>query len=157
MNADHFRQLYEYHRYINRKLWDTCITPLSDAQFTQDVGYSVGSIRNQLVHLMSVEERWFAGLRGVELPDHANLEHYPDRATLRAKWDAVEAEIQAYLEALDDTELGQAFTDHLQVWEVLFHVLNHATDHRAQLLAALASLGIPTFPQDYALVRMGRI
>jgi uncharacterized damage-inducible protein DinB len=69
MNADAFRQFYDYHFSENRNIWDTYVTSLSDAQFTQDVSYSAGSVRNQLVHLMSVGDTWYSGLRGVEIPD----------------------------------------------------------------------------------------
>lgn len=37
----------------------------------------------------------------------------------------------------------------LIVWQVLLHVVNHATDHRAQLLRLLNDLGVNTGPQDY--------
>lgn len=37
----------------------------------------------------------------------------------------------------------------LIVWQVLLHVVNHATDHRAQLLRLLNDLGIKTTSQDY--------
>jgi uncharacterized damage-inducible protein DinB len=159
MNADGCRLLYEYHFAANHKIWDTCIFPLSDEQYTADDAYSHGSVRNQLVHLMSVEARWFAGLRGVAVPDHANPSDYLDRATLRAAWDTVEAHMRVYLAAVTDADLAQPYpgAEVLQKWEVLFHVLNHATDHRAQLLALLDRMGAATFPQDYALYRFGRM
>ena len=37
----------------------------------------------------------------------------------------------------------------LFVWQVLLHVVNHATDHRAQILRALNDLGVETAYQDY--------
>ena len=60
MNAYGFRLLFDYHFTVNHKIWQTCIVPLSDAQYTTDEAYSHGSIRNQLVHMMSVDARWFA-------------------------------------------------------------------------------------------------
>ena len=41
-------------------------------QFTQDVDYSRGSVRDQIVHLMSVDDTWFSGLRSVEIPESLN-------------------------------------------------------------------------------------
>ena len=72
MNANAFRHFYNYHFAENRKIWDTYITPLSYEQFTQNVDYSHGSVRDQIVHLMSVDEAWFSGLRGVEFPEPFN-------------------------------------------------------------------------------------
>ena len=37
----------------------------------------------------------------------------------------------------------------LIVWQVLLHVVNHGTDHRAQLLRLLNDLGVKTESQDY--------
>jgi uncharacterized damage-inducible protein DinB len=37
----------------------------------------------------------------------------------------------------------------LIVWQVLLHVVNHGTDHRAQLLRQLNDLGVKTISQDY--------
>jgi uncharacterized damage-inducible protein DinB len=99
--------------------------------------------------MASVDERWFSGLRSVPRPDFLDPLAYPDRAAVRAKWDAVETDMAAYLNTLTDEHLQVAFSDDMQVWEVLFHVLNHGTDHRAQVLAMLNQLGVQTFPQDY--------
>ncbi len=41
MNADAFRQFYEYHFTENCKIWDTHIVALSQEQFTQPVEYSM--------------------------------------------------------------------------------------------------------------------
>lgn len=149
MNANQFRQLYDYHFALNRRVWEHSISGLTDEQFLQDGGYSYGSPHHQTVHLMSVEQRWFAGLRGDAVPDFLDPADYPDRAAVRAAWDEIEGEIRTTLAGLTDERLGEQFAEQLQVWQVLFHVLNHATDHRAQLLATLHQLGAPTFPQDY--------
>ena len=37
----------------------------------------------------------------------------------------------------------------LMLWQVLLHVVNHGTDHRAQLLRLLNDLGVETTYQDY--------
>lgn len=67
---------------------------------------------------------------------------------MRAYWDSVEGKMRDYLAALTDDQLN-APMDNLQVWQVLIHVANHATDHRAQVLAMLNALGVKTFPQDF--------
>ena len=37
----------------------------------------------------------------------------------------------------------------LRLWQVLLHVVNHGTDHRAQALRLLNDLGVETKSQDY--------
>jgi uncharacterized damage-inducible protein DinB len=153
MNADAFRHFYDYHFAENRKLWDRYVAQLSDEQFTQPVDYSRGSVRDQILHLISCDTSWFSGLRGVEIPEDLNPADFPDRESIRAHWDQVEQTMRGYLaelrdETLFDTPLEGEDKD-LIVWQVLLHVVNHGTDHRAQLLRQLNDLGVKTEYQDY--------
>lgn len=154
MNADAIRHFYEYHFAENRKLWDWFITSLSDEQFTQHVGYSIGSVRDQIIHLMSVDNVWFCDLRGVENPGYFNPDDFKDREAIRAKWDDVEQIMRDYLATLQDDMLfekpfPEGEDEDLYLWQVLLHVVNHATDHRAQILRIIHDFGIRTAPQDY--------
>jgi uncharacterized damage-inducible protein DinB len=124
MNANAFRHFYDYHFTENRKIWDRYVTPLSHEQFTQTVDYSHGSVRDQIVHLMSVDDAWFSELRGVEPSEQFPLANFDDRESIRAHWDSVEQSMRDYL-------------------------ANHGTDHRAQLLRLLNDLGVKTTSQDY--------
>lgn len=154
MNADAFRHFYNYHFAENRNLWNRYITPLSEEQFTQDVSYSHGSVRNQLVHLMNVDNAWFSGLRGVDNPDWPEPAGFADRQAIRAHWDTVERNMRAYLAQLRDEMLfekpfAEGEDKDLILWQVLLHVANHGTDHRAQILRLLNDLGVQTGSQDY--------
>jgi uncharacterized damage-inducible protein DinB len=154
MNADAFRHFYNYHFSENRNLWDAYITRLSHEQFTQNVGYSHGSVRNQIVHLMSVDDTWFSALRGDEIPEPLNPADFDNRETLRTHWDAIERNMRDYLAKLRDEMLpGKPFAEgedkDLILWQVLLHVANHGTDHRAQILRLLNDLGVKTTSQDY--------
>jgi len=154
LNANAFRQLYDYHFAENRRLWDTYVMPLTPEQFTQFVAYSIGSVRNHLVHLMEVEDVWFSELRGMTEPAHPLPEGMDDRAEIRQHWDQVEQTMRDYLAALRDEMLfirPIVFEEDkdLITWQVLLHVVNHGTDHRAQLLRLLHDLGVKTGPQDF--------
>lgn len=155
MNANAFRQFYNYHFAENRQLWDNAIVSLSHEQFTQNAAYSQGSVRDQIVHLMSVDEAWFSELRGVEPSTPFPSANSDDRTLIRAHWDSVEQSMRAYLAelqdaALFDTPIKEPEEDKdLVVWQVLLHVVNHGTDHRAQLLRLLNDLGVKTTSQDY--------
>jgi len=149
-----FRHFYSYHFSENRNILDSYITPLPDDQFTQNEGYSHGSVRNQIVHLMSVDDTWFSGLRGVEIPDSLDPAAFVDRNSIRRHWDAVEQRMRDYLAGLrDDMLFEKPFAEgedkDLLVWQVLLQVTNHGTDHRAQLLRLLNDLGVKTVSQDY--------
>jgi uncharacterized damage-inducible protein DinB len=154
MNAAAFRHFYEYHFTENRKLWDY-VSQLSYEQFTQQLAYSHGSVRDQIVHLMSVDEIWFNELQGIEPSEPFPPANVDDRNIIRAHWDSVEQRMRDYLAALRDdmlfdTPIEEPDEDRdLIVWQVLLHVVNHGTDHRAQLLRLLNDLGIQTTWQDY--------
>lgn len=154
MNANAFRHFYDYHFAENHKIWDAITTSLSQEQFTQHVGYSHGSVRNQIVHLISADDTWFSALRGVEVPEPLNPADFGDRETIRAHWDGVERNMRDYLAKLrDDMLFEKPFAEgedkDLILWQVLLHVANHGTDHRAQLLRLLNDLGVKTTSQDY--------
>ncbi len=153
MNADAFRHLYAYHLAENRKLWDIAVTHLSEDQFRQPNGYSLGSIRNQFVHLMDVDSAWFGDLRGAAVPGAFETPDDMDRTAIRAQWDAVEGFMNAYLADLRDDMLADTPLEGedaaLKLWQVLLHVANHGTDHRAQILRLMADAGVRTPPQDY--------
>ena len=102
MMADVFRHFYDYYFSENRNIWDSYITPLSNEQFTQDVGYSHGSVRNQILHLISVDDAWFSGLRGVEIPDALDPANFVDRNSIRGHWNAIEKRMGDYLADLRD-------------------------------------------------------
>lgn len=155
MNADTFRHFYDYHFTENRKIWDWFVTRLTPEQFTQPVGYSHGSLRDQIVHLMNVDEAWFSELQGVPPSEPLPPANGDDRQILRAHWDRVEQDMREYLAELRDEMLFEKPIKEpeedkdLIVWQVLLHVANHGTDHRAQILRSLNDMGLETPPQDY--------
>jgi len=154
MNADAFRHFYDYHFAENRKVWSG-VTSLSFEQYTKNVNYSHGSVRDQIVHLIDAEDVWFSELRDAQPSEPLPPADSDDRETIRAHWDRVEQNMRAYLaqlrdERLFDKPIKEPEDDKdLIVWQVLLHVANHATDHRAQLLRVLHDLGVETTYQDY--------
>jgi uncharacterized damage-inducible protein DinB len=154
MNADAFRHFYNYHFAENRKIWDH-VASLSHEQFAQPVDYSHGSVRDQIVHLIDAEDVWFSELRGADPSEPIPPADVDDRDAIRTHWDKVEKNIRGYLAELrDDMLFTRPITEPeedkvLSVWQVLLHVVNHATDHRAQLLRVLHDLGVETTSQDY--------
>jgi uncharacterized damage-inducible protein DinB len=154
MNADAFRHFFNHHFSENRKIWEH-IASLSFEQFTQAVNYSHGPVRDQIIHLLDVEDVWFSELRGVEPLEQLPSSGVDDRDVIRTHWDKVEHNIRVYLASLEDDMLFSKPIKEpeedkdLIVWQVLLHVANHATDHRAQLLRVLHDLGVETKSQDY--------
>jgi uncharacterized damage-inducible protein DinB len=153
MNANAFRHFYEYHFTENRSTWDKYVKQLSYERFTQDNDYSHGSVRDQILHLISVDDTWFCDLRNEQLPEPLNPADFPDYESIRRHWDKVEQNMRNYLAELsDDMLISKPLSGEdkdLRLWQVLLHVANHGTDHRAQILRLLNDLGVQTTSQDY--------
>ncbi|PJF40302.1 MAG: hypothetical protein D6737_09785 [Chloroflexi bacterium] len=155
MNLDSIHLMYRYNYWAWARVW-ACVDTLSDAQFSQDVGYSMRSVHGQLVHAMSAEALWFSRLQGTSWRSMYKNEDYPTRDAIRTKWREVEAEVWHYLNKLTPDDLNETFTYRTMSGveytdsrlQVLIHVVNHATDHRAQTLATIHQVGGETVEQD---------
>lgn len=142
----------EYHHDMTRRVWDS-IGRITDEQFLAEEAYSRGSLRNLMAHLANTDRRWLAGLKG--LPDIVEqlpkYEDYPDRASLRAYWESVVAEVVEYVNSLSQQDLEEEAPGLVERGLILLHMINHGTDHRATILQKLHALGAPTFDQDLIL------
>jgi uncharacterized damage-inducible protein DinB len=152
MFADAVRHLFDYNFAENRTAWEAA-AHLSDDDFAREAAYSHGSVRNQVMHLVDVDEAWFSDLGAVSMPDVADPDAL-DRAAIRERWDELERQQRAWLADLTDEALAQkpiaeGEDKDLLLWQILLHVANHGTDHRAQLLRLLNDLGVKTTSQDY--------
>ncbi|NJL94491.1 MAG: DUF664 domain-containing protein [Anaerolineae bacterium] len=156
MDPTVIRTLFEYHYGQYRRVWQA-VMQLNDAQFTQEVPYSNGSLRNHLVHVASVDARWLARVQGNPPPDRLDPAHFPSRQAARTQWEDVERASLAYIRVISPEKLAETLAfdlpqrggpKHNPVWQVLHHVVNHGTDHRAQMLWILHNFGAPTFEQD---------
>ncbi len=155
MNLDTIQMLYDYNYWAHRRVWDYLIR-LDDEAFYRHVDYSMGSIHSQLVHTMSAEWIWLSRLQGTSPTAMLRNEDYPTHESIRTKWDEVENDMRHFLNNLDDRRLNDSFTFNStkgihheeSVLGVLIHVVNHGTDHRAQMLALCHQLGGETIEQD---------
>ncbi|NDJ78251.1 MAG: hypothetical protein GYB65_18540, partial [Chloroflexi bacterium] len=103
MDKAYFQQLYDYTYWADRKVW-ACVMTLSEQQYRQDIDFSVGPINVQCVHMLAVEYWWIHFLRTGEL-DFVGDIYDQSRDEVRARWDAVEREVRAYIDALTSEEL----------------------------------------------------
>ncbi len=157
MSANHYRRLFEYNDWANRRLWE-CIIPLTDEQFRRPNNFSIGSIHEQVVHLMGVEWLFLQRVQGISPTSIPLVEEYPTRDAIRQQWDGITSDWLPYLvylndEALDGSITFTSFNGRTQrtmpLWEMLSQMLNHSTDHRAQTLAVIHQVGGKTLEQDF--------
>jgi uncharacterized damage-inducible protein DinB len=156
------RELIEYNYAAHRRLW-TCIERLTDEQFTQEFDYSMGSIRNHMVHVMSADQRWMTRVTGEALSDRLNSSDFPTYEAVRERWQTIEQHILSSVNGLDEGDFTRTISYEITrangmkvqatntVWQILVHIVNHGTDHRAQVLSLLHRIGAPTFEQDFMI------
>jgi uncharacterized damage-inducible protein DinB len=142
------RTLMEYHVASNRRLWDHLLEQISDEQFIQTLDYSRGSIRHQVVHLAATDRYWLHDIQAKPVTG-LEPEQFPTRGSFSATWQSIGQALLEYVESLSEADLD-IVPDGLLVarWAALLHIVNHGTDHRAQVLSMLHGLGAPTFAQD---------
>ncbi|MEM6281886.1 MAG: DinB family protein [Chloroflexota bacterium] len=155
MNAAAIRVLFDYNAWANAQVWSLMQT-ISDEKFTREVDYSQGSLRNHLVHMASVDARWFARVCGTRLPDKLQPETFKSREDVSRLWSVIYSDIDLVLQNLQDARVMQVIEYEArgekrasEAWKILLHVINHSTDHRAQILYLLHKLGVKTVEQDF--------
>lgn len=146
----YFKTLFGYHYSLYDRIWES-VNHLSEAQFIQDNPYSRGSIRNQLIHVANTDAGWLRGIK--EIPDARAFRldplEYPTRSAARVIWVELTQGMKDYIGELDEEELHRIPAGMGgPTWQILTHLVNHGTDHRAQILTALTDFGAPTFDQD---------
>ncbi len=159
MRTEQILTMFDYHYGMFEQVWQ-CVLDLTSAQFVAETDYSLGSVRNQLVHCLSVDNRWLARIQGQAPPPGLQESDYPDAQSLRGDWETISERVLRYVRGLTPADLDESvalhFPDrggarHNTRWQILLHVVNHGTDHRAQILARLHELGAPTLEQDLIL------
>lgn len=148
MTATDLTLLLDYHYWARDRLLDAASTLQPDA-LLRDMGNSFRSVRDTLVHIYGAEWVWYARWQGqspTALPDAAA---FPDVATLRAAWTALEAQVRAFVADLGEDGIAREFRyaslagapATSAFWQMLQHVVNHATYHRGQVTTLLRQLG----------------
>lgn len=146
-----FRDFFDYHYALYERIWESLET-LPEAQYHQPTDYSRGSLHEQMFHAVATDRAWLRGIQGHPRKPRLDPADYPDRRAVRTLFDSVRVDMQAYIDSLTEAELERVPENFYgPVWQVLLHVVNHGTDHRAQILRLLYEFVAPTFDQDYIL------
>jgi len=104
MKPNEIRTMYGHSYWAFDKVWD-CVLKLNDAQFTEELDYSRGSIRNQIIHMMSATQRWILRMNGGRMVPHLAFEDFTTRSATKVKWDELRAEALGYVNTLSEADL----------------------------------------------------
>lgn len=149
MNTAEILMLYDYNYWAGARIRQAALR-VTPEQFLAKNSSSYGSLRGTLVHALFAETIWRRRLQGEEMPSGLPTEgDFPDVQSLYQAWADEEGRMRAYLNKLDEDAL-QAIAHYKSTkgvpyqnvtWQVLAHVLNHGTQHRAEAAAMLTDFG----------------
>jgi uncharacterized damage-inducible protein DinB len=150
MNLQDTRKLIDFHYWARDRMLDAADL-LSREQFTQEVGGSFGSVRNTVVHTYSAEFVWLKRWKGETPSGMLAPEEFPDSASIRRTWSDHESRLRAFFEPLDEHGIQKVLhyktfaglESAAPLWQMLQHVVNHASYHRGQVTTLLRQLGAP--------------
>jgi uncharacterized damage-inducible protein DinB len=168
MSLAMIRDLYAYNRWANHRLFGFAAA-LGDEACGRDLGkhFSVPTVARMFAHLYGAEWIWLNRWRGSSPASLPGAE-LGTMAAVRQKWDGLEAEEQAFLEGLSDTDLGRTIdfkntegkAYSAPLGQLLQHVANHATHHRSEIATMVTLLsGSPpdTGINSWILMRTGQM
>ncbi len=158
---DEIRQLFAYNRWANRLMLDT-VAHFTAEELTREIGGSFGTLHATLAHMVGAEWLWLRRWQGNSpeaIPAGWTSANFGE---LRAAWTDVEDGQAAFLGAITEGRLMAsvryrtlAGIEHEgPLWQLLRHVVNHATYHRGQVATLTRQLGRE--PPSTDLVRFYR-
>ncbi|MBE0526914.1 hypothetical protein E4H12_11545 [Candidatus Thorarchaeota archaeon] len=140
----------KYLFWADSTIWDI-VHSLTDEEYSRDLYENGGSIQRRYVHLAEDLWEWYhdwIGQEGMEEPDFMNMPR-----------EKVFSSIKEYSKLFTDM-IEERSVDHIEIEtgetkikitfeEILFHLVNHATYHRGQIVMGLRILGKDVVMTDY--------
>ena len=147
MNAEYLHLLIDFH-YWARDRALSAVEMLTAEQYAKPMGSSFSSIRDTLNHIYGAEWIWYSRWNGVS-PTSFPTDELPDLATLRVKWSELEGKVRALIDAAGEEGMNRVIEYRLMsgkegaspLWQMVAHVVNHASYHRGQVTTMLRQLG----------------
>lgn len=161
MQLDELRSLVDYHYWARDRVLDAAAA-LPPEQLTRDMGNSFRSIQDTLSHLYAAEWAWCLRWNGTS-PKSFPPDVFTDVPALRAKWGELEAKVRAVLDRMGTEGLDRVIEYTMLngdqrasvFWQMVQHVVNHASYHRGQVTTMIRQLG-GTPPQGMDLITFYR-
>jgi uncharacterized damage-inducible protein DinB len=156
MNLQDLQTMLDYHYWARDRLLDA-LESLTPEQYTRDMGNSFRSIRETVTHIYAAEWAWYSRWQGESPTALLPTDRFPDLAALRTEWSEHEARMRAFVNGLHEDgsarvieyKLLNGQTGASPIWQMVQHVVNHASYHRGQITTMLRQIGVsPAKPMD---------
>ncbi len=148
MTFSDLQTLVDYHYWARDRLLDA-LDPLTPEQWRRDLKSSFKSVHETAAHIYGAEWAWYQRWQGHSPTELFAAENVPDVATLRRAWTEQEARVRVFLAGLGERGITKVFEYKMlngtaastPFWQMLQHVVNHASYHRGQVTTMLRQLG----------------
>lgn len=142
------RGLYEYLFWAHERMM-TAVSRLTPEEFTRDMKSSFPSIRDTLVHMMSVEWLSLSRWHGVFPDSMLDPQAFPTIGVLDERWSGIRRELRGYLGRVHKEHLNnliiyrdlQGEEVRLPLYATMLQLVNHHNYHRGQITTLLRQLG----------------
>ena len=149
MNRQDLQTLIDYHYWARDRLLKAVET-LTPEQYNKDLGNSFKSIRDTLTHIYAAEWAWHSRWQGVSPTALLPTDTFADLAALRRAWTELEQKMRAFVDGLEEQDVARVIEYKLlsgdagasPTWQMVQHVVNHASYHRGQITTMLRQLGV---------------
>lgn len=144
-SGDTITTLFRHNQWANERILEQCST-LSDEQLDSTLSGTFGSIRDTLQHIVISEQSYFSRIstgQPLRRPEHAAPLTMAEMLASVRTTGAGFIEWAPRVQASDTVQINWdgSLLD-VQKTIILTQVINHATEHRAQIMAILTQLGI---------------
>ena len=155
MNTHDLQTMLDYHYWARDRVLDA-LEPLSVDLYERDLGSSFKSIRETVTHIFAAEWAWYERWQGRSPTALVAADRFPTLAALRSAWNDHERQMRAFLGQLGpdvdrviNYTLMNGASGSSPVWQMVQHVVNHASYHRGQITTMLRQVGAqPPKPVD---------
>ncbi len=158
MNIQDIQLIYEYNYWASGKIL-AASAKVTGEQFLASAEFPFGGLRGTLVHILDAEYGWRGLFEENKFGEEIKPEEFPDLKSLAERFHMEEQAMRAYLNGLtdEDMESHKKYTadngeprDRV-LWNCLYHVVNHGTQHRSEAAAILTSLGASPGDLDFTV------
>ncbi len=139
MDVDEVRFLFAYDRWATRRVLSV-LDGLDAAAWARPDVIGERGLGAILVHHLGASQRWRHGFQDTGESPEPELEPLPTQEELRERWELEWTATDAWLPTLTDAFVGYVH-EGVPVWQMLVHVVNHGTQHRAEAAALLTAEG----------------
>jgi len=148
MSVDFLPVLVRYHIRVDERILDRS-AKLSDEEFRREGTTDNGSALDTLLHMLIVDWSWREFSIGNDDDDtYPDGWPFPDLTTIRSFWDEEHARLLTYAGSLDEASMAEVLSwdqDGQQWsaprWAVIAHIVNHGSQHRAEMARYLTECG----------------